>query len=172
MVDLGERAEAERILAENDWGPVEISTILNPLPEPVRKGIKSLPKVEDIQTKISVLPDDPKFDQQVRKAMDDRTRTIGKYEDYLRKNFETGQYDPLNVIKPGTSLLQLRDEALQQGMSFQEFESVISNLLGSGEIKLDPYQQKDLPLLAEHPIRSFGIGEILWRLNPWYIPRK
>jgi hypothetical protein len=172
MVKFGQRDQAERILAENDWGPTEIESILTPLPESLQKGIKALPKLPDLQTQITVLPDDPKFDQQVQKAMEKRRGNIEKYGDFIANNFQTGQYDPQNVIKPGTSLLQLRDEALQQGMSYQEFEGLINSLVARDEIELDSYQRKDLPLLAEHPIKSFGIGEILWRLNPWYIPRK
>ncbi len=121
---------------------------------------------------MKVLPDDPRFEAETAKAFQNRKGELNKYKDYIGKNFSTGSYDPINAVKPGTSLLELRDEAMQNGVTFQEFEDMVNSLIREGEIKLDQYQQKEHPLLAEHPVRSFGIGEILWRLNPFYIPRK
>lgn len=172
MVDAGQRDEAERMLAENDWGPVEIQTILNPLPEKVRQGFKNLPKPRGVLEQVNVLPDDPQFDQKSAQAFQNRRNDLGKYRDFIEKNFQTGSYDPVNGIKPGTSLLQMRDEAMQNGVTFREFEQVVNSLVSEGKIKLDQSQQREHPLLAQHPATSFGIGEILWQMNPFYIPRK
>lgn len=172
LVSNGQRDLAEGILASNGWGPVEISEIINPIPKEVESGLKKLPIAPDPQELIRVSPDDPKFDQEAEKAIASRDKILDKYKDYIAKNFKTGSYDPNNIVKTGTSLLQLRDLAMQNNVSFQEFEQMINDLVNSGKIELDSYQLKDLPLLSEHPNRSFSIGEILWRLNPLYNPRK
>ena len=172
MVDAGQRDEAEQMLAENDWGPTEIQSILNPLDEKIMQGFKSLPKPRGVLEQVKVLPDHPGYEANVEKAFQSRINDLTKYKDFIEKNFKTGSYDPLNAVKPGTSLLEMRDEVMQNDVSFQEYEDIINSLIREGKIQLDQYQQKEHPLLAEHPAKSFGIGEILWRLNPFYIPRK
>lgn len=172
LVDNGQRDKAERILKENGWGPVEVSEILNPLSKNVKMGMENLPKFKDVLEEVRAFPDDPKFDQEMKTALEKRDKEIDKYKDFISKNFQTGIYDPRTGIKTGTSLLQIRDLAMQNGMSYQEFDNMISELVDSGKIKLDRYQEQELPLLGQHPSSSFSIGEILWRLNPFYIPRK
>lgn len=172
MIKYGQRDEAEKILKNDLWGSVETSEILNPLPSNFATGLKKLPEVPDPQTLIKVPFSDERFDKEAEKALETRNKIIDKYKDYIQKNFKTGSYDPSNIVEPGTSLLQTRDLAMQNGVTYQEFDKIIRELIDTGKIKLDKYQDMEKPLLFEHPNRSFGIGEILWRLNPFYTPRK
>lgn len=172
MIDNGQRDLVERDLAQAEWGPVEREKILNPLPESIRQGMMSLPKFEDLNKQISVLPDDPRYDEQARRAFIDREKKENKYKDFISKNFKTGEYELANAVKPGTSLLLLRDEAMKNGMEFREFQKMIHDLENSGQIVLDKYQQAERPYLSKHPIQSLGLGELLFRAIPTYINRQ
>jgi hypothetical protein len=172
MVNAGQRDEAEQMLAENMWGPTEIQSILNPLDEKIVQGFKGLPKPKGILEQVKSLPDTPAYEAQTQQAYKNRVGDLNKYKNFIEKSFKTGTYDPVNAVKPGTSLLEMRDEVMQNGVTFQEFEDMINSLKREGKIQLDQYQENEHPLLAEHPARSFGLGEILWRINPFYIPRK
>lgn len=173
MVESGQRDYAEQLLKQNGWGPVETSEILNPLPEKVVSGFKNLPKLKDPLESVNISPENEKeFDAQLNNALKQRDKQLDAYKDYIKKNFETGKYDRMNVIKPGSSLLQLRDNFLKNGGQFQEFSSLMTDLVDKGDIVLDSYQAQEMPLLEKRPEESFGIGEILWRLNPFYTPRK
>lgn len=172
MIDNGQRDMVERDLSKAEWGPVEKEKILNPLPESIEKGIRALPKLEDINKQITVLPDDPRYDEQARKAFQDREQREMKYKDFIAKNFKTGEYDFANIVEPGTSLLLLRDEAMKNGVGFREFQRMIHDLENSGQIVLDEYQQAERPYLSKHPMQSLGLGEILFRVIPTYINRQ
>lgn len=168
LIENGQYAEATKILAQNGWGATEIETILNPLNKEIIQRFSHLPELKPIDQEIRAFPDSPEFDKQFEKAREKRNKELEKYKEFLSKTIKPGA-----ATKPGTSLLQLRDKFMQKGGTFQEFESLINHLKNSDEIELDQYQsQKELPLLAEHPSASMGLGEIIWRLNPLYIPRK
>ena len=172
LVRNGQRDLAEQLLKNNGWGPVETSTILNPLPQNVLKDFRNAPKIKSAFENVNVLPDDPRFEEQADKAIKMRENTIKNYKNLIEKDFKTGSYDPASNVIPGTSLLQLRDEAMKNGMEWQEFEKTINDLIAEGKIKLDSYQEQERGYLGQHPDRSFSIGEIIWRLNPIYQERK
>ena len=171
-VDNGLRDVLEADLAEAGWGPLEKERITNDLPKEVRQGFSSLPKIKDIHEQINVLPDDPKYDTQAREAFQKRESETDRYKNFIEKEFKTGSYDIGNIVKPGTSLLLLRDEAMKKGMTFQEFGKVISDLKNEGKIKLDKYQKSEEPYLVEHPYKALGMKEILLDLIPGYTRRK
>lgn len=172
MVRNGQRDLASQILSNNGWGPVEVSKILNPLDEQTTKSIQRMPNLKNPLDNVTVTSDDPRFENQADRAIKNRAELVNKYKTVIEDGFKTGSYDPSSNIQPGTSLLQLRDEFMQKGGEWQEFEELVNNLVNSGKIKLDSYQQDEKTLLGQHPDKSFSIGEIIWRLNPLYKGRK
>lgn len=172
LVRNGQRDLADQILSNNNWGPVEKSKILNPLNESTVKAFEKSPKIPQLDDLITVLSDDPRFDKQAEKAIKQRNAIVDKYEDVIINNFKTGFYDPSSNVIPGSSPLQMRDEFIKNNGDWRDFERIFNNAVTKGKIKLDSYQEQERQYLNQHPDKSFGIGEILWRLNPFYRGRK
>lgn len=172
LVKNGQRDLADQILSKNKWGPVEKSKILNPLNESTVKSFQNSPKIPRVDDLIKVLPDDPRFNKEAEKAIKQRGNLVDKYEDVIINNFKTGSYDPSSNVIPGSSPLQMRDEFIKNNGDWRDFERIFNKALASGKIKLDSYQEQERQYLNQHPDKSFGIGEILWRLNPFYKGRK
>lgn len=167
LMENGQLDEAIKILAQNGWGPTEISQILNPIGKNV---FEKLPKLKPIEESIRAFPEETEgeFERQFEAAQNKRNNEIEKYKEKLASEISPG-----TSVKPGTSLLQLRQQFLKNGGSWQEFQTLINDLVNSRQIKLDSYQDSvEKPLLAEDPIRSMGIGELIWRFNPTYLPRE
>jgi hypothetical protein len=168
MVDAGEYSQADKILADNGWGPVERSEILNPIPKEVETNYKKLPPLKSIEEMQTKLPDMPGYEQEFEKVQKTRANNLNNYESFIESSLKPG-----TLLKPGTSLLQLRDMLMQKGMSWQEFDGIVNNLIKDGRITLDGYQYGvELPMLSQHPDKSFGIGELLWRSMPIYKGRR
>ncbi|HZY24379.1 MAG TPA: hypothetical protein VFE71_01020 [Bacteroidales bacterium] len=172
LVRNGQRDLADQILSNNKWGPVEKSKILNPLDEDTLKSFENGPKIPNEMDLIKVLPDDPRFEKEAENAIAQRKNFVKKYEDKIIKNFKTGSYDPSSNVIPGSSPLQMRDEFLKNGGDWREFEDLFNDAIKKGKIKLDSYQEQERSYLNQHPDKSFSIGEILWRMNPFYKGRK
>lgn len=172
LVANGQRDLAEQILKNNGWGPVETARILNPLSQQYKNSFSKLPEVKSVLGRINILPDNPRFDEIANKALKSRQNDLDKYKNVIQKDFKMGSYDTASNVIPGTSLLLLRDQAMGKGIEWQEFEKMINDMVNSGKLKLDSYQRSELPILGQHPDKSFGLSEIIWRLNPFYKGRK
>jgi len=172
LVENGQRDLAEQILKNNAWGPVETARILNPLSQQYKNSFEKLPEVKSVLDRINVSPEDPRFDEIANRALKSRQNELDKYKDVIKKDFKTGSYDAASNVVPGTSLLLLRDQVLGKNVEWQEFEKMINEMVNSGQLKLDSYQRSELPLLGQHPDKSFGLNEIIWRLNPFYKGRR
>lgn len=172
LVRNGQSNLARSILEKNGWGPVEADEIINLMPEELISGAEKLPKIVNPLDQITVTADDPKFDEQFMKVREKNQKAKDKYKTFIEDNWETGTVNSAGILEPGTSLLQLRDAAMKNGLSWQDFETIVADLERSGRIKLDKYQEDQKTRIAQSPEQALGFWEIMSRGIPFYQPRK
>ena len=131
---------------------------MNPLPSDLKKEIKDIPRstVGNVSMSRSGMP--------AGKSVEMYKKSLEKWGNFLEKNFETGVVDPKteDVIKPGTSLLLLRNQALKKGVNWMDFKNLVNDLRSSGKIELDPIQLNDLSLISQEPSKSLSVGEFIF----------
>ena len=146
LLNMGQYGKAKEILADGGWGEGEIADIISPLSKEAIQRFKSLPKIPDVNENIRALPDSPEYEDQIQQGIQRQDRIKDKYVDSIINNFETGGY-----TKPGTSLIGLRKLFGEKGVSWMDFRDMMMDAVEKGNLKLDPFQQEEFPLLGEAP---------------------
>jgi hypothetical protein len=149
MIDYGQRDKLIAQLAENGWSESEIAKQLNPLSDEVKEKVKK------------VIPYSVEDDGKLKFAKGD---PLGSMRSFLEKEVKPGKFDVKkpDVFDPGPSLILLRNELLKKGFSYKQIDNTISSLVKEGKIQLDPYQNRDFQMMAEHPARTESLYEIIF----------
>jgi len=160
MIDMGQKDKLRLILAANGFGDVEEAKLLNDLPEDMqgyfKKREEKKEKFADPQDSIPPMiltePDSPEYLKYFNKGLEKREKQTNEVEDYLTKNFKTGDYK-----NPGTNLLLVRKNLQNLGMSWEEAGMAIQNVINkklqeNPKFKLDAHQINDSMKLAYPPL--------------------
>ena len=179
LLESGLRGVAENLLAENGYGRVEISRILNDL-DPQQKSLMSKAPSFDAYRKdkeafdsVSRYYSPQKREQEEKRLNETKEKSLIEWEKNLENIIKPGGQSKKNshVFNPGTDLLILRDDFMKKGGAAVDFNNSILKLIEEGKIELDAYQQGQLPLLKTSPRQLMGIGQILMNGIPGYIER-
>lgn len=180
LLEKGQRGLAERILAENGYGRVEIARITNDL-TPEQKGtISKAPSAERYQKEKDAFDSVEQYYAPSKKASEEKRlalekdKFLNKWSETLKDTIKPGGQSKKNslVFNPGTDLLLVRDDFMKKGGSSTDFNNMVLNLIDKEEIELDSYQQSQLPLLNLPPRSLMGISQIFWNGIPGYIERQ
>lgn len=156
LIREGMRPQLSSELARNKWSQTEVEQILNPLGERLIKdidGIEKFPQIGSVMT--------TGFD--AKTVQRNTNRVNKKWENFLSKNIKPGKIDPheRDVLQPGTSLVLLRNEYMQKGGNWEDFESMVNDLRESGKIRLDDFQENEMNTLIRRPVQSLTFEEFL-----------
>jgi hypothetical protein len=158
LLKYGQRSEVYKELAENGWSESEISKILNPLPQSIKKSIDVLPNLRSpgASGRTDALPG--------TKAQEDYKKNLSSVEKILQKSIVPDSENTKNAdaIKPGTSLILLRNEFLKKGISSFMFDNILNNLIREGKVEIGPLQQKELQMLSQSPERVLSLYEFIF----------
>jgi len=155
LVDYGQRDKVMESLAKNGWSESEIAKITNPLSPQLKSKVDNLPRVGK---EVGISP------SSIKKTEQENKRVFSRWQDFLKDNITPGSFNPKSpdVFTPGSSLILLRNAALDKGMNGREFDIILNNLLKNDEIKLDPYQQRELQFMSQFPTRVWNLNELLF----------
>lgn len=153
MIDYGQRDQVYKDLADNGWSETEIAEELNPLPEQAIQKIKSLPHYAIARTEGTGRISKDKS------ALESANRKI---QGVLKDVIKPGTPDPKNpdVLKPGTSLILVKKALMKKGMTANEFDRELSDLMKTGKIDLDAEQARELNVMRGEPYRVESIYEL------------
>lgn len=156
LIKEGLRPELQKILAENGWTGIEVEQILNPLGQKNLTEIKSLPSLD--VSKASTAGGGVLFSGSDQKIINERKKS---WEKSLEKLIKPGEINPRtrDTLKPGTSLVLLRDQFMKKGGNWQDFEDMILNMRSNGKIKLDKYQEDEMNKLSQPPFQTITLDE-------------
>ncbi len=165
LVDMGLRPQLTEMLAKNGWSMTETDQILNPLGEKIVTEIKGLPNLEPTPTvgeEFGLFPAGKKMVDKFLGTQNEPKEKI--WSDYFQKTIKPGQENPQtrDVLKPGTSLFLLQNQFMKKGGNYLKFQNMINNLVSTGKINLDKYQQKEMNTLNNYPLKNYTIEEFLF----------
>lgn len=154
MIDYGQRDEVYKDLAQNGWSETEIANALNPLSEDVKKKIDTIPHyaLSRSEGEGRIFKDRSALEQSNKKIQSVLTDVI--------KPGKTNPKDP-DVLKPGTSLILLKKALMKKGMSADDFDRVLSQLVNERRINLDAEQSRELNVMTGEPYRVQSIYELV-----------
>lgn len=150
LVEMGQYDQAFQDLAQNGWSQSEIAQILNPLSPETKSSVAKIPSFRP-------------FNFTSREGKENSLKSSQRLEKDIQRLVKPGDVnaqDP-NLIKPGTSLLLLRNEFLRKGVPGYVFDTALNRLIESGRLKLDPTQSREKQTVDE-PSKSFSIWETLF----------
>lgn len=148
LLKEGQRDLAKDYLTNTlHWGDAESERIIK---EPSKEQVDLLTKFEKLPELAVKVPEFGKNARSFQTYNKERTEKLNEYDKRLEKAIKPG-----TAKEPGTSLLVLRDLALETGMTWVEFNDQVNKLVSEGRIKLDPYQKQELPKLSSAPVNGF-----------------
>lgn len=156
MIDYGQRDQVYSTLAKNGWSETEIAKILNPLSEPVKKKVDTIPHYAIARTEAGA-GRRIGTDQKILDKANDKIKQI------LVESIKPGIPDPNNpdVLKPGTSLILLKDAFRRKGVDADSFDRILTQLVENRQIELDPEQNRELNIMKGEPFRVKSIFELV-----------
>lgn len=160
LIDRGMRDQIHKTLIDNGWSKIEAEQIMNPLGENALENIKKLPSLDRV---VGFTPTAPGSLTE-KKKIKDAENFSKKWENYLSKNIKPGEVDPRSqdVIKPGTSLLLLRNEFMKKGGNWEDFRDLVVDLQENGKLKLDRFQEDEKNIIIQRPVNSQSIEEFFF----------
>jgi len=178
MVNMGQKHKLRLILAANGYGDVEEAKLLNDLPDNLQNYFKKRDEKKErfanpqdsIPPMILTEPDSPEYLKYFNKGLEKREKQVGEVEDYLSKNFTSGDYK-----NPGTNLLLIRKNLQNQGMTWEEAGITIRNVVNKKlaedpNFKLDSHQTNDSMKLAYPPLS--GESFLKNQLQYWFFGKE
>lgn len=148
FIDLGQRDEVVKALADGGWSNSEIAQILNPLSPKVKQQINA-----SIGKKMTEVRDGKAY-----------LRKFEKLDDILTKVIQPGKIDPRHpgVLAPGTSLLLVRNELAKNGIDYRDIDRAVGRLVNTGKLNLDGEQKREYQMLSQSPASSQSLVEVLF----------
>jgi len=144
LLKEGQRDLAKEILTGPlAFGDSESERIIKSPTQAQENLLTNSPKLPALAIDVPVYGKNAKYFQTKN---EERTKALDKYENRIQEAVKPG-----TAKDPGTSLLVLRDLAMQTGMTWYEFSDRIHKLKSEGKIKLDPYQTQELSKLTSPP---------------------
>lgn len=166
MVGVGQRDKAKSLLTEKlGFGDADSEEIINPL-NTSEKGLLTnvkpfTPYDKDIRYVPESDPDAPfgyespemkEYSRKVGENAATRKKEIDAYKPRLKASINEG-----TGKNPGTSLAVARKYAMDStGMTWEEFNDVIQDMIKDGQLKLDPYQRQELIKMGHAPYRGMA----------------
>lgn len=180
LLEKGQRGLAERMLADNGYGRVEISRIINDLNPQQKNLISKTPSADKYREEKAAFDTVEQYYSPSKRQAEEKKLTMEKdkflngWKKSLKEVIKPGGQSSKNrlVFEPGTDLLIVRDDFMKKGGDSNDFNQIVLDLIDKGEIELDTYQQSQLPLLSAHPNSLMGLSQIFWNGVPGYIERQ
>jgi hypothetical protein len=151
LLDAGMVDKARSLLSQMNWMPVEIEEIVStPLTPEINNMVNSQPR--SVPAEQSTFQKGLKnFGGVIGNVLGDTVfKTDERRQEAIDNTFDTLQ----NVFKTNrdVNLVLLREAFEKRGVNWNEFGQAFNKLVESGEIKLNPDQQKQLKNLTEPPL--------------------
>lgn len=148
MVQAGQKPQLQLMIAKGGHGEIEEARLLNPLPKDIDKRLEVSPSLFSPLSRVNVLPDDPKYNEQFQKA----TEHLGKVKAGITKQLEDIIKPGKSYDEPGTNILLVRKHLMDKKADWETAGTMIFDAVRDGKIKLDPQQQIDIQKLNYPPL--------------------